>query len=84
MYSRGKVASCAPGFGYISTYWWSRHPAKVPPTWNVVKLFDPISWLLIFLSILIVSIFLIFSARVGTSYFEIKTTHLEIVLSPFR
>ena len=84
MYARGKVATCAPGFGYLPEYWWSRYPAKVPPTWNVVKLFDPISWLLIFLSILFVSIFLIFSARIGTSYFGIKTFNLEIVLSPFR
>ena len=40
-YSRGKVAVCAPGFNYLPDYWFSKYPAKVAPTWNLVKLFDP-------------------------------------------
>ena len=49
-----------------------------------MRLFDPISWILIFLSILFVSIFFFFSARIGTSYFGTQTFNQEIILSPFR
>ena len=82
--ARAQVALCAPGANYLPEYWWSRYPAKVPPTWNVVKLFDPPSWTLIFTSIIFVTIFFFIAARVGTSYFGIRTVHEEIVLTPFR
>ena len=81
---RGEVAICAPGVGYFPVYWFSRYPARVAPTWNIMKVFDPISWILIFLSILFVSIFLFFSARIGTRHFGIRTLAEEIILSPFR
>ena len=81
---RSTVGLCAPGFSYLPDYWFSRYPAKVAPTWNIVKVFDPVSWLLIFLSILFVSIFLFFSARIGTRHFGIRTVIEEIILSPFR
>ena len=82
--ARAQVALCAPGANYLPEYWWSRYPAKVPPTWNLLKLFDPQSWLLIFLSILFVSIVFFISAKIGTYYFGIRTFTEEIVLSPFR
>ena len=50
--SRGKVSVCAPGIGYLPSYWFSRYPARLAPTWNILKVFDPISWILLFLSIL--------------------------------
>ena len=78
------MAVYAPGFTYLPDYWFSRYPARVAPTWNVVKLFDPISWVLFFLSILVASIMLFISARIGTSHFGIQTLNEEIVLSPFR
>ena len=57
---RGEVAICAPGVSYFPMYWFSRYPARVAPIWNIVKVFDPISWILIFLSILFLSIFFLF------------------------
>ena len=83
-YSRGKVAAYAPGLGYLPDYWFSRYPAKVAPTWNLVKLFDPPSWLLIVLSIISVTLFFFIAARIGTSHFGIRTFMEEIILSPFR
>ena len=81
---RGEVAICAPGVSYFPMYWFSRYPARVAPIWNIVKVFDPISWILISLSILFVSIFFFFSARIGTRHFGIQTFNEEIILSPFR
>ena len=81
---RATVALCASGLTYLPQYWFSKYPSEVDPTWNIAKVFDPMSWLLIFLSILFVSIFLFFSARIGTRHFRIRTFAEEIILSPFR
>ena len=83
-HGRSTVAACAPGSTYLTGYWFSRYPAKVAPTWNLLKLFDPTSWFLIFASIALVTIFLFIAARIGTSHFGIRVFNREIVLSPFR
>ena len=83
-HGRGTVAACAPGYLYLPAYWFSRFPTKVPPTWNLLKIFDPQSWTLIFISTLSVTIVFWISARIGTSYFGLKTFTEEIILSPFR
>ena len=82
--ARGKIASCAPSSTYAPEYWFSRYPAKVAPIWNLLKLFDRTSWILILLSIISVTIFFFISAKVGTSCFGIRTFRAEIILSPFR
>ena len=81
---RAEIGICAPGTVYLPEYWYSRYPLKVAPTWNLLKLFDPPGWILLFLSILSVSIFFFFSARIGNSRFGIQTFNEEIILSPFR
>ena len=83
-HERTTVGICASGYTYLPYYWFSRYPAKVVPIWNIVKVFDPMSWILIFLSILFVSIIFFVSAKIGTSYFGIRTFTGEIVLSPFQ
>ena len=83
-HARATVAICAPGTNYLPEYYYSKYPAKVSPTWNLVKLFDPTSWILIFASTVSVSIFFFIAARIGTSYFGIRTFMEEIILSPFR
>ena len=82
--SRGKVAACAPGITYLPEYWWQRNPDKVAPTWNLLKLFDPISWSLTLLSLIFVKTLLFISARIGASNFGIRAYNEEIILSPFR
>ena len=84
VYSRGKVAVCAPGFKYMPDYWFSKYPGKVLPTWNLLQLFDRTSWILIFVSIVLVTIFFFIAARIGTTHFGIRTFMEEIILSPFR
>ena len=83
-HERTTVALCASGLTYLPQYWFSKYPSEVSPTWNIVKVFDPMSWILIFLSILLVSIIFFVSARIGTSYFGIRTLNEEIIFSPFR
>ena len=83
-HGRGTIAVCAPGFIYLPYYWYSKYPSETPPIWNLLKLFDPQSWMFIFLSILSVSIFFFIASRIGTSYFGTRPFTAEIVLSPFR
>ena len=83
-HGRSTIAICGPGYNYLPVYWFSRYPSKVSPQWNLVKIFDPPSWILIFTSIMFVTIFFFIAARIGSSYFGIKTVTQEIVLSPFR
>ena len=82
--ARGKISTCAPSTNYLPEYWFSRYPAKVAPIWNLLKLFDRTSWILILLSIISVTIFFFISGKVGTSCFGIRTFRAEIILSPFR
>ena len=72
------------GSAYLPVYWFSKYPAKSAPTWNLLKVFDPPSWTLIFTSIICVTIFFFIVARIGTFHFGIQTVYEEIVLSPFR
>ena len=69
---------------YSPLYWFSRYPSKISPTWNLLKLFDHQTWILIFVSILSVTLCFGISARIGSSYFGIRTFTEEIALSPFR
>ena len=78
------IGTCAAGSTYTPRHWFSKYPSKASPTWNLLKLFSPKSWLLIFISIVSVSIFLFITAKIGSSYFGLKTFTGEIVLSPFR
>ena len=83
-HGRGTVATCAPGSTYLPENWYSKFPAKTAPTWNLLKLFDTRSWMLIFLSIFSVTIFFHIAAKIGTKFFGVKTVAEDIILSPFR
>ena len=82
--ARGDMAICSPGSRYLPNYWFSKFPSRTASTWNLLKLFDPQTWMLVFASIVSVTIVLYISARIGTSYFGVKAVTEEIVLSPFR
>ena len=83
-HGRGTVAICAPGTFYLPHFWFSKHPEKRSPVWNLVMIFTPTSWIFTFLSILSVSLFFFVSARIGASYFGLQTIRREVILSPFR
>ena len=82
-HGRSTVAICPPGFAYLPNYWFSRYPAKIPATWNLLKLFDLPSWIGLFSSIIGVTFVFFLSARLGR-HFGIQTFNEEIIFSPFR
>ena len=59
-------------------------PPKTSPIWNLLNIFTPLTWMLMFLAIGIVTMFFFATARIGVSYFGIRTYTEEIILSPFR
>ena len=83
-HGRSTIAVCGPPIEYIPSYWFSRYPAQKSPIWNLLLIFDKISWFWTFLSIFSVSIFFLLSAKICSSYFGIQTFSEEIILSPFR
>ena len=83
-HERSTVANCGLALQYIPLYWFSKFPAQKSPIWNLLIIFDKISWFWTFLSIIFVSIFFLLSAKICSSYFGIQTFSEEIILSPFR
>ena len=77
------MSICAPGVVYLAEYWFSRYPAKIPTTWNLLKLFDLPGWIGLFSSIIGVTFVFFLSARLGR-HFGIQTFNEEIIFSPFR
>ena len=83
-HGRSTVAICGPVTQYVPEYWFSKYPARKSPIWNLLIIFDKISWFWTFLSIHSVSIFFLISAKICSSCFWIQTFSEEIILSPFR
>ena len=83
-HERSTVAICGPPTQYNPVYWFSKYPQEKSPIWNLLIIFDGFSWLMSFLSILLVTIFFLFSAKICSLYFGIQTLSKEIILSPFR
>ena len=83
-HGRSTVAICGPPAQYAPEYWFSKHPDKISPVWNLLTIFDGFSRFLTFLSLLSVTIFFLLSAKICSQYFGIQTFSEEIILSPFR
>ena len=85
MHSRSKVAEYTQGVTYFEMYWLTRFPKQLDPTWNLVGIFTPLVWMLIGLSILSVSLFLIIASRCYRDIYQrIKYVDTRLVLLPLR
>ena len=82
-HSRSTVVTCSVPTSHSYDRWYSKGPAQLPPTTNLIRIFTFDVWLLIFLSISFFSIFLLLAAKIGT-YYGINTQSYEDFLVPFR
>ena len=41
-YPRSKVAAFSPGINFAPSYWLTRYPLELPPTWNLLGLFTKV------------------------------------------
>ena len=78
------LADCSPPYHHSHTHWISRAPRPLLPATNLFRIFDIYSWCLIFLSIFIVSAFLVVAAKLGTHYGAGTHDMVEAALVPYK
>ena len=64
--------------------WVSKPPQKLPPATNLLRTFDETSWLLIFVSMLIISLVLVFISHVSLKYGFGTHDRITLLLLPFQ
>ena len=62
--------------------WMSKPPQKLPPATNIVRIFDSITWLLIFIAMIAVSFTLVVASYVGLQYGVGTTDTFTLLLTP--
>jgi hypothetical protein len=82
-HARSTVVTCSVPTTYGYDRWYSKAPGPLPPATNLIRIFTWDVWLLIFLSMVLFSIFLLIAAKIGT-YYGIITESYEDFLVPFR
>ena len=82
IYGRSVQALCLP-VGYNPFNWFTRFPHKESPILNLVKIFTPFVWLLVFISLILVVVFLKISCKIGQVH-GLKSKPVEILLFPAR
>ena len=82
-HARSTVVTCSVPTDYGYERWYSKAPDTLPPATNLIRIFTWDVWLLIFVSMLLFSIFLLLSTKIGT-YYGIITESYEDFLVPFR
>jgi hypothetical protein len=82
-HARSTVVTCSVATYTFSKRWISKAPGRLPPATNLIRIFTFDVWLLIFLSTVHFSIFLLIAAKVG-AYYGLITESYEDFLVPFR
>ena len=82
-YDRSTVVTCSVATLYQYKRWISKAPDTLPPATNLIRIFTLNVWLLIFLSMVLFSAFLVLATKIGT-YYGINTESYEDFLVPFR
>ena len=82
--SHNPMMGCThPTTGAGSYRWISRAPRPFYSITALLRIYDTHCWILIIISVVSVSVFLLIAANVG-SYYGVTVTYQEIVLIPFR
>ena len=82
--ARMSAATCSLPVGYSPYYLVQRVSRRLPPITNIVRTYSPTCWLFIFLSITLVSLYLLAAGILGISYNGDSTNYLDQVLLPLR
>ena len=68
---------------YMPWYIFTGYPPELSKMTTLMRIFTPLVWFLVFLSILTLFAFLMFGAYIGKKY-GLRTTNVEIALFPLR
>ena len=82
-YARSTVVTCSMATSYHFYHWNSKAPGTLTPATNLIRIFTYDVWLLIFLSMVLFSVFLLIAAKIG-SHYGVITQSYEDFLVPFR
>ena len=67
-HARSTMVDCSQALDYGHLHWITRAPREILPLWNLLGIFDKPSWVAIFITMVTMSVFLWFAAKVGASY----------------
>ena len=67
---------------YLPPFWITAYPRPIIPWDNLLYIFTPLVWSLVFISALLLAAFLVLSARYGTD--PVSTEDYEDFIIPFR
>ena len=82
--SRCSIAVCLATH-YSPFFFFSKFPEKVAPIWNLIHLFPPLVWLIVFISITMVTLMFYFSSYIYCKMgIEKNIIQEEITLVPIR
>ena len=79
-----KFVDYSPGVGIDGVVWLSQLPRKLPPATNLIRTFDTMSWTMIGVSMLGVSIFLTIVSYLGSHYGIGSRDYVGVMSVPFR
>ena len=68
---------------YVPWYIFSKYPPELSKLTTLTRIFTPLVWFLLFISLLVLVVFLKFGAYVGRKY-GVRTANEELVLLPLR
>ena len=75
---------CSHATSTSHVYWISRAPRPLLPMTNIIRIFDTDCWVMILISMISVSVFLVMAAKLGTHYGVGTEDWVDVVLVPFR
>ena len=82
--ARSTVVLCSHAIKHTTTHWMTRAPQPLPPVTNILRIYSTDCWFLTFISMFIVSIFLVVAAKLGTHYGVGTDDFVDVALVPFR
>ena len=81
-HSRSTVIEFSAYTAYSPQHWVTGYPLPIIPWDNLLYIFTPLVWSLVFISTLLLAAFLVLSARYGTD--PVSTESYEDFIIPFR
>ena len=79
-----QVITCSQSLSYAPMRWLSAPPRSIIPILNLLGIYNPDCWILILISIVSVSIFLLIADKVAKHYVAEPSDFEDLAIIPFR
>lgn len=78
------MVDCSQPIYWTKFNWITRLPQSLPPSTNLLRIYSPDCWFLIFTSMFVVSIFMVVAGKLGTEYGIGTDDYSDLAFVPFR